>query len=93
MLRRARRQEGEDALSAVKSAWTRESAFSDAAANARRAYEITRARYDAGNIDFQTLLDAQSEKLAAEDSLAQSRLARLTAATDLYMALGGGWEG
>jgi NodT family efflux transporter outer membrane factor (OMF) lipoprotein len=86
-------QEGEDALSAVKAAWTRESAFSDAAANARRAYEITRARYDAGNIDFQTLLDAQSEKLSAEDSLAQARLARLTAATDLYMALGGGWEG
>lgn len=85
-------QEGEDALSAVKAAWTREFAFSEAADNARRAYDITRARYDAGNIDFQTLLDAQSEKLAAEDSLAQARLARLTAATDLYMALGGGWK-
>lgn len=86
-------QEGEDALAGVKAAWTRESALSDAVSNANRAYNITRARYDAGTIDFQTLLDAQSEKLSAEDSLAQAKLDRLLSAADLYMALGGGWEG
>lgn len=84
-------QEGEDALAAVKAAWTRESALADAAKQSTRAYTLTRARYDAGSIDFQTLLDAQTEKLSAEDSHAQARLERLTAAIDLYMALGGGW--
>jgi outer membrane protein, multidrug efflux system len=28
----------------------------------------------------------------AQDSLVQQRLARLTAAVDLYKALGGGWQ-
>ena len=41
---------------------------------------------------FQTLLDTQSSRLSAEDSYAQSRLALLLAAIDLYKALGGGWQ-
>lgn len=86
-------QEGEDALASVKTAWTREAALNDAAQQSTRAYTLTRARYDAGSIDFQTLLDAQTEKLSAEDSHAQARLERLTSAVDLYMALGGGWDG
>ena len=85
-------QEGEDALTSVKTAWIRESALNDAAEQSARAYTLTRARYDAGSIDFQTLLDAQTEKLSAEDAHAQARLDRLTSAVDLYMALGGGWD-
>ncbi|MCA9808925.1 MAG: TolC family protein, partial [Candidatus Dadabacteria bacterium] len=47
--------------------------------------------YDAGAIDFQTLLDTQNAQLVTEDEYAQAKLARLTAAVNLYRALGGGW--
>ena len=39
-----------------------------------------------------TVLDAQRTLFGAQDSLVQVRLARLGAALDLYLALGGGWN-
>lgn len=85
-------QEVEDALAAVKSAQTRETALTSAEREAREAYRISRERFDAGAIDFITLLDAQRSLLQAQDTLVQARLERLTAATDLYLALGGKWQ-
>lgn len=84
-------QEVEDALAAVKSARERETALQTAMQQSRRAYQLSKSRYDAGSIDYQTLLDTQNAQLSAEDSYAQARLARLTAAVNLYRALGGGW--
>jgi outer membrane protein TolC len=54
----------------------------------RRAYRLSKSRYDAGAIDYQTLLDTQNARLSAEDAYAQA----LTAAVNLYRVLGGGWE-
>jgi outer membrane protein, multidrug efflux system len=85
-------QEVEDALSAVKAAREREVSLSNAAVNARKAYDLSKRRYDAGSIDFRTLLDTQSSLLSVEDTYAQAKLARLNAAIDLYKALGGGWS-
>lgn len=85
-------QEVSDALAAVRVARAREEALKTAMEQSRRAWDLSKKRYDAGAIDFQTLLDTQSERLSAEDSYAQARLARLTAAVDLYRTLGGGWE-
>ena len=59
---------------------------------ARNSYDLTRQLYDAGSIDFQNLLDVQRTLLNAEDSFAQAKLDRLTAAVNLYLALGGGWS-
>lgn len=84
-------QEVEDALAAVKSAQEREASLNAAMEQARLAYRLSKSRYDAGSIDYQTLLDTQDTQLSAEDSQAQARLARLTAAVNLYRALGGGW--
>ena len=39
-----------------------------------------------------TVLDAQRTLFQAEDSLLQTRLARLNAAVALFKALGGGWS-
>jgi outer membrane protein TolC len=39
------------------------------------------------------VLDAQRSLLAAETAVDQARLARFTASTALYRALGGGWDG
>lgn len=85
-------QDVEDALAAVKAARERETALKIAMEQSRRAYSLSKNRYDAGAIDFQTLLDTQNSQLSAEDSYAQARLARLTAAVNLYRALGGGWK-
>ena len=85
-------QEVEDALAAVKAADAREKALKTAMEQARVAYRLSKQKYDAGSIDFQTLLDTQTVQLTAEDSYAQGRLARLLAAVSLYKALGGGWS-
>lgn len=83
--------EVENALAATRAADARTSAMKSAMDNARRAYEISRQRYDVGTIDFQTLLDTQTSLLAAEDGYAQALEGRLTASVDLVKALGGGW--
>lgn len=85
-------QEVEDALAAVKAAQSRETSLKTAMEQARLAYKLSKNQYDAGAIDFQTLLDTQTAQLSAEDTYAQSRLALLTSAINLYRALGGGWD-
>ncbi len=85
-------QEVDDAMAAVTTAQLRETALQTAMQQSQKAYKLSKNRYDAGAIDFQTLLDTQKAQLSAEDSYAQARLARLTAAVNLYRALGGGWN-
>lgn len=85
-------QEVEDTLIAVKVAQARETIFQMAKKQAHRAYQLSKNRYDAGAIDFQTLLDMQDVQLSVEDNYTKARLARLTAAVNLYHILGGGWK-
>jgi len=60
--------------------------------HADRAYRVAKLQYDAGMADYLAVLVAERDLLATRDSEAQARLAALTAATNLYQALGGGWE-
>lgn len=85
-------QEVEDALAATKAADAREVALKNAVKSAKRAYSISRKRYDVGTIDFQTLLNTQAALLSAEDSYAQALDAKLAASVDLVKAMGGGWD-
>lgn len=85
-------QEVEDALVAVKIAQDRENILEVAMQQARKAYQLSKRKYDLGAINFQTLLDTQNAQLAAEDSFAQARLNRLTSAVILFKALGGVWK-
>lgn len=85
-------QEVENALAAVKAAQLREEALQVAQTEAQKSYDLSLALYDAGSIDFITLLDAQRTLLSAQDGYVQSRFERLSAATQLYLALGGGWD-
>jgi outer membrane protein TolC len=84
-------REVEDALAAVRSAQQQVAQFSTALEEARNAYRLQRIQYEAGAIDFQTLLDAQRTLFDADENLAVSRFDRLTAAVALIQALGGGW--
>lgn len=85
-------REVEDAMAALKAAHLRESALSTALSEARKAYSLSRQQYEAGAIDFQSVLTTQDALLSAQDSYAQTRLEALLASIDLYKALGGGWQ-
>ncbi|TAL06888.1 MAG: efflux transporter outer membrane subunit [Porticoccaceae bacterium] len=83
-------REVSDALDAQRQSALRGAALERAAAAARDAYANARARFDAGAVDYQILLDVQRSQILAEDAAAGGRLDRFTAAIALYRALGGG---
>ena len=85
-------REVEDALAAAKYLAETEAAQGEALAQARRAYALAEVQYRAGAVDFMTVLDAQRTLFQAEDTLLQTRLARLNASVALFKALGGGWS-
>lgn len=85
-------QEVENALSSAKAARARELSFGVAMAESRKTYSLSRDLYEAGSVDYQTMLDSQRTLLNAEDSHAQAQLELLNAIVDLYKALGGGWH-
>lgn len=84
-------REVEDALAATRSAQQRVAQLTTALEEARNSYRLQRIQYEAGAIDFQTLLDAQRTLFDADDDLALARFDRLIAAVELIQALGGGW--
>jgi NodT family efflux transporter outer membrane factor (OMF) lipoprotein len=78
-------------LRAVKTAGEREDQLEIAKEAAGRSLTLAEIRYRSGADDLTSLLNAQSTFFNASDSLVQGRLDRLTAASDLFVALGGGW--
>ena len=56
------------------------------------AFRISELQYREGTIDILSLLTAQQSLFSAQDTLVQTKLARLDANVSLYIALGGGWE-
>jgi multidrug efflux system outer membrane protein len=56
------------------------------------AFRISELQYREGTIDILTLLTNQQNLFTAQDSLVQTKLARLEANLALYNALGGGWQ-
>lgn len=57
-----------------------------------RSFEAAQARYQHGNGDFLTVLEAQKLLFAARDQYSLYKLARLQAVIALCKALGGGWQ-
>jgi len=84
-------KEVEDALGNVARAREQEAAQRAIRDEATRSLRLSELRYREGADDLAAVLDAQRTLFQAQDQLAQLRLARLSAATDLYKALGGGW--
>lgn len=60
------------------------------AANQRR-YELAERRYRAGVDSYVTLLTAQRDLYASQQTLIDAHFERLANVADLYRALGGGW--
>lgn len=84
-------EEVQNALVALSGGSERQQALTSAAGAARTAALLARHRYNAGLIDFQTVLTTERTLLSIEDSLASAEAERVTALIQLYKALGGGW--
>jgi multidrug efflux system outer membrane protein len=84
--------EVEDSLIACRRTTERLATLERATTAAREAAKLAQQRYEAGETDILTVLDAQRSLLGLEDSLFTVRANRAIAYIQLYKALGGGWS-
>ena len=84
--------DADTALGALQQARRQYQLQQAATTEAELAFELAQARYRAGAITLQNLLDTQRSWFQSQDSLVQQRAAWLQATVDLYRALGGGWQ-
>ncbi len=82
-----------DALVGVRSARDQAAAQETQADALQDAFDLAQLRYEAGLASYLDVLDAQRSLFAAQLALSQAQLQQLTAAVQLYKALGGGWPG
>ena len=85
--------EAGDALVGVRSARDQAAAEQTQASALRRALTLAQLRYSSGVANYLEVLDAERSLFDAELAASQSQLEQLTAAVQLYKALGGGWPG
>jgi multidrug efflux system outer membrane protein len=60
--------------------------------SSRAAANLASVQYREGTADFLVLLDAERERLAAEDSQAQAEIDLYRGIVAIYKAMGGGWQ-
>ena len=85
-------EESENAFSDYARAQERLLALLRQSGASRAAAEQAAIRYREGTVDFLVLLDAERERLAAEDAQAQAEIEVYRGVVGLYKALGGGWQ-
>ena len=85
-------REVEDSLADVRWLSQQATALDGALAGAKRAQRISRSRYDAGAVDYLTVIDADRTVLQSQrDANAVAGL-RAAATVSLVRSLGGGWS-
>lgn len=82
----------DNALATARHSAIRHELLEQASQEAELAFRLAEARYRAGAITLQTLLDTQRTWYQSQDALVQQRSAQLQASVGLYRALGGGWD-
>ena len=81
-------QEVENALAALKSTAQQTTLARESVQAAQNAYNIAKARFDAGSIDYLTLLETQRSLSQVEDEQVVATVAQLEAFVQLRKALG-----
>ncbi|MDQ2879083.1 MAG: efflux transporter outer membrane subunit [Pseudomonadota bacterium] len=82
----------ENAVVALDAAKQREAQFAIAYDAANNSALLSRLQYRSGLTDFITLNTAETSLLSARNGLSQARSDETTAAIQLYLSLGGGWN-
>jgi outer membrane protein, multidrug efflux system len=85
-------REAGDALVGVRTARDEVTSQQTQARALRRALQLAQLRYQSGVASYLEVLDAQRGLFTAELALSQAQLRQLTAAVELYRALGGSWR-
>jgi len=85
-------REVSDALAGVQQLDARENETLQQLKSLRSAAENALLLFQSGMADYLDVISAQDAALDAELSLADLRRSRLSARTELYRALGGGWQ-
>ena len=81
-----------DALVTIQKLAERRKEIEDGVDALRDAVQLSRARYDTGLSNYLEVLIADQQLFSQEIQLAQVRGSQLRAVTQLYRALGGGWQ-
>ena len=81
-------QEVEDALAALKNNNEQVALSVQSVKESQNAYDIAKARFDAGAIDYLTLLDTQRSLFLAQDNQISNQQAQLQSFVQLHKALG-----
>ena len=84
-------EDTENSLVGYGESQRREATLERAATASTTAARLARQRFEGGLSDFLSVLQAERDALAAEDSLAQGRTQTATSLIAVYKALGGGW--
>lgn len=84
-------EDTENSLVTYGESQRREATLERAATESATAARLARQRFEGGLSDFLSVLQAERDALAAEDSLAQGRTQTATSLIAVYKALGGGW--
>jgi multidrug efflux system outer membrane protein len=84
-------QEASDALVGVRTARDQVAAQQTQAQALRQALRLAELRYQTGISNYLEVLEAQRSLFDAELALSQAQLRQLSAAVELYRALGGSW--
>lgn len=84
-------EDTENSLVTYGESQRREQTLERAATASTTAARLARQRFEGGLSDFLSVLQAERDALAAEDSLAQGRTQTATSLIAVYKALGGGW--
>jgi multidrug efflux system outer membrane protein len=85
-------RDANDALVGVRTSRDEVAAQATQADALRHALELAQLRYTSGVASYLDVLDAQRNLFSAELALSQAQLGQLTAAVQLYKALGGSWK-
>jgi multidrug efflux system outer membrane protein len=72
--------------------WQRLKRLRAAESSRNTAFEIAKARYEAGEESFLSMLDAERVLIATRNDIIDCETRILTSLTQLYKALGGGWQ-
>jgi len=81
-----------DALVTLRQTAEKDEALGAQVQAATKALSLAQTRYDSGYSPFLEVLDAQRTANDATQNALKNRQARLSAAVDLFRALGGGWK-
>ncbi|QET04611.1 MULTISPECIES: efflux transporter outer membrane subunit [Cupriavidus] len=84
-------REVEDSLADVRWLSQQNAALDTAIAGAKRAQRISRSRYDAGAVDYLTVIDADRTVLQSQRDANTVAGLRASATVSLVRSLGGGW--